>query len=70
MTPEELAVLFSGHITAFFLVWFTSLAERVITTTGKAPRREQTEHLGRAQEAAREEAWNVGMFFTLKKYPE
>jgi hypothetical protein len=69
MTPQELTVLFSGHVTAFFLIWFTNLAERLITNIGKAPQRERAEHLaGRVDTGARDDVWNVGMFFNLKKY--
>jgi hypothetical protein len=70
MTPHEFAVLFSGHVTAFFLVWFTNIAERVIADTVKPPEREKAEHDRESETLARGNAWNVGTFFVMKRSTE
>jgi hypothetical protein len=70
MTPQEFAVLFSGHVTAFFLIWFTNIAERVVADTGKPPERERAEHDPPLDSVARGNAWNVGMFFVIKRSTE
>ena len=68
MTPQELAVLFSGHIAAFFLIWFTSIAERVIARAGQPPENEGTIHHGAKDESlAGGDTWNVRTFFVMKK---
>jgi hypothetical protein len=72
MTPAETCVLFSTHVFAFVLIWFTSLAEGVDATherpskpaEGPSVNPDIRERLERSQH---ELIWNVAAFWQIKQ---
>ena len=72
MTPAETCVLFSAHVVAFLLIWFTGIAERIDATNERPckPAEGTTEYpeiRDRLERSQHDMVWNVAAFWNLKK---
>ncbi len=68
MTPRELAVLFSSHVLAFALVWFTNFVENIFTSMVPAAKWHSVPPSQKKEVVYNEpSSWNVATFFGLDR---